>query len=868
MILAVTTVGYALISGGVVIPERGGSLTLRVESPRRVRVMFKPTGAGPAQPNLAEIHPEAKAPFKFKATASSFRLTTSELAITVDKKTGALTYRDHNGKLLLQEPSNARTFAPTAIGDTHAFSAVQRFNMQAGEAYFGLGGHQRSGLNYRGSTVNLVQRNTETAVPFLLSSRGYGVLSNSATAQVVNLGGDSGPIPSENLSDDQGLAGGLTGHYYEGKNFEKHVADRRDSKVDFSWLGGPVDGIGHLNFSVRWTGAIVAPRSGDYRFTTRADDGVRLYVNNKLIVDDWSVKAASEATGHVAFEAGHKYPIRVEYFQAGGESEVSLKWQMPSASQQVVWSSEFLTQEDYTFISGPKFDDIIAEYRKATGPAPLFGRWAYGLWQCKERYQTQQELLDIAKGYRDRRIPLDNIVQDWFYWDPHVWGSHDFDAKRYPSISTAIDTLHAENVHLMISVWGKFLPGSANYDELSKSGYLYPALTGEERYYDAFNPDARAMYWRQITEKLLSKGIDAWWLDASEPEVPMNKFRTTSTHLGPANEVLNAWPLMHTKGVYEGQRKAKPDSRVFILTRSAFPGQQRNAAAVWSGDVQGNWSTFGQQVSNGLNFCMSGLPYWCTDIGGFFSPPHADKSYDELFVRWYEWGTFCPIFRVHGTGTDKEPWRWAPTDEKTLVKFDKLRYKLMPYIYSLAWKVTHEGYTVMRGLPMDFGNDPKVYDIDDEFMFGPSLLIAPVTQKGATSRQVYLPKGKWYDFWTGKPVTGGQTINVKAPLSSIPIFVRAGSILPIGPVVQYASQPSTVPLELWFYPGADGKFTLYEDAGDGYGYERGQYATTELRLDNRRGTLTISDRKGSFPKMPNPLTPGPHTFRNAPAYSE
>ncbi|MHB8638111.1 MAG: TIM-barrel domain-containing protein [Fimbriimonadaceae bacterium] len=862
MLLALALTTYATIPGGIVIPEAHGALALRVESNRRIRVTFAPRGAGPAQPALALINPKATVPFTVKTDPAAVTVRTKALTVSFNRKTGALTFSDRHG-VLLREPADARTYRPVNISGTRAFAAIQRFEMQPGEAYFGLGGHQRSGLNWRGSSVTLVQRNTETAVPFMLSSRGYGILNNAACGQVVNFGGEAGPIPPEILADDAGTPGALTGHYFTGKNFDTHVGDRRDAKIAFTWTGGsPMAGIASTNYSVRWTGTIRVPRDGDYGFSTRADDGVRVWVDDKLVVDDWAEKPASNAGGHIFLKAGVAHAIRVEYFQAGGEAEVSLQWHPPSSKQEISWQSEFVTRLDYTFIAGPEFDDIIAEYRDATGAAPMFGRWAYGFWQCKERYKTQQELLDIAAGFRSRHIPIDNLVQDWFYWDPHAWGSHHFDEKRYPDMLAATTQLHDEHIHLMISVWGKFIAPSKNYTELNAAHFLYPALNGNERYYDAFDPAARAVYWRQIKDELLSKGIDAWWLDASEPEVPMNLFRPVQTHLGPAAEVLNAYPLMHTGGVYQGQRAAKAGARVFILTRSAFAGQQRNAAAVWSGDVNGDWTTFKKQVSGGLNFCMSGLPYWCTDIGGFFSRPNTDPDYQELFVRWFEWGTFNPIFRVHGTGTDKEPWRWGPEKEKILVKFDKLRYRLLPYIYSVAWKVTHEGYTMMRGLPMDFRDDPKVYDIDDEFMFGPSLLIAPVTKPGATARQVYLPGGVWYNFWTGKRLAGGRTVTVAAPLDSMPIFVRAGSIIPVGPVVEYAEHQRGAPLQLWVYPGANGHFTLYDDDGTDYGYEHGAYTTTRLTWDEVRHKLVVGKREGSYPGMgPTPKL----TTRIAPA---
>ncbi len=403
---------------------------------------------------------------------------------------------------------------------------------------------------------------------------------------------------------------------------------------------------------------------------------------------------------------------------------------------------------DYTFLYGPDLDDVIASYRQLTGAAPLFGRWAYGFWQCKERYKTQEELVGVVREFRRRQIPLDAIVQDWFYWDPFKWGSHRFDRERYPDPAAMIRDLHAMNTKLMISVWAKFVPGSDNHTEMAARGFLYPPFDkahggpdgNTEQYYDAFNPEARALYWRQIDEQLFSKGIDAWWLDATEPEIGDLKRDEprqvmAKTALGHGARQLNAYSLMTTEAVYRGQRQSDPTKRVFILTRSAFAGQQRNAAATWSGDIEATWDVFAKQVAAGINFGLSGLPYWTTDIGGFFVNEYPrggqDPSYQELFTRWYQWGAFCPIFRVHGTTVPREMWRFGEPGSwayDTQLRFDRLRYRLLPYIYSLAGHVTHGGGTILRGLPFDFRGDPRVRDIADEHMFGPAFLVSPVLQ--------------------------------------------------------------------------------------------------------------------------------------------
>jgi alpha-D-xyloside xylohydrolase len=386
-----------------------------------------------------------------------------------------------------------------------------------------------------------------------------------------------------------------------------------------------------------------------------------------------------------------------------------------------------------------------------------------------------------------------------------------------------------------------------------KLGLLYPAEPDSARYYDAFNPAARAAYWRFMRDQLYAKGIDAWWLDVSEPEVDMRTFRNVETASGPGALVLNAWPLMHTAGVYDGQLAAAPNQRVFILTRSAYAGQQRNAAATWSGDITGDWDTFARQIPAGLHFCLSGIPYWTTDIGGFFvnyEGGSENPEYRELFTRWFEWGAFCPIFRVHGTNTPKELWRFGPQFEPILVRYDNLRYRLMPYIYSQGWRVAAEAGTMMRALVMDFPDDVKARQCRDEFLFGPAFLVCPVTQKGANSREVYLPSGSsWIDFWTGATYEGGKKIQASAPIQTMPLYVRAGSIVPMGPYLQHVSEKPADPIELRIYRGANGSFCLYEDDGSTNNYKNGDYSTIPIFWNDKAGLLTIGNRSGAFPEM-------------------
>ena len=522
-------------------------------------------------------------------------------------------------------------------------------------------------------------------------------------------------------------------------------------------------------------------------------------------------------------------------------------------------SSEVADVIDYYFLYGPEFDKIIGSYRELTGEAPMFGKWAYGFWQCKNRYRSQEEILGIAKKYRDLHIPVDNIVQDWFWWNRK--GEFVFN-KNYPDPKGMMDQLHQENFHLMISIWPFFEPGSANYDYMEKKGWFVdkfkyakpPFHTSGMAVYDATNPEARKYYWDQVNEGLFSIGADAWWMDTTEPETEGQERNILLDHklaVGSGNRYLNAYPLFDTEAVYQGQRSASDKKRVFILSRSAFAGSQRNAVTAWSGDIVSDWLNFRRQVPAGLNFSLSGGPYWTTDIGGFVVGSPTSPAFRELFIRWFQYGTFNPILRVHGTRIpdENELWSYGPDAQAILVNFDRLRYRMLPYIYSLAWKTTSESYTPMRPLVMDFRGDEQAENIGDQFMYGPAFLVNPVTQPAISTRPVYLPKTSWYDFWAGTASEGGRFINAITPFDRLPLYVRAGSIVPLGPDEEWSTEKPADPMELRIYAGADGDFTLYEDENDNYNYEKGAYATIPLHWDDKGQTLTIGQRKGQFPGM-------------------
>ena len=524
---------------------------------------------------------------------------------------------------------------------------------------------------------------------------------------------------------------------------------------------------------------------------------------------------------------------------------------------------------DYYFFYGPGFDRIIASYRLATGNAPMFPKWAFGLFQSQDRYKSQAEVLSVKDKYRNSKIPIDCIVQDWFYWEPDVIGSHRFWPERYPDPKSMVTELHKANIHAMISIWPVMAKGTANYDAMAKAGNLTTVTWDNvmthtfDNYYDAHSEKARNMYWDQARDSLIApQGWDAWWVDQCEPDngTLLDERRKATFATGKGIDYFNTYSLLHSTGLYENWRKDIAGKRAFFLIRQAFAGSQRNAATLWSSDISCTWRAFKSQVPQGINACSSGIPYWTSDIGGYhfhWMPPDWSTSDNrELFTRWFQFGTFSPVFRIHGKGeralfSDN----WDAKTKATLLNYDNLRYRLLPYLYSLAWKVTNEGYTIMRSLAFDFRNDPAINSIPDQYMFGPAFLVNPVTEPGKKSRRVYLPESTaWFDFWTGEQLTGGQTIIAPAPVETIPLYIKAGSIVPMGPFLQYATEKPADPLEIRIYPGADGTFVLYEDENNNYNYEKGLFSTISFRWNDANHQLTIDKRKGKFPGMPEKRT--------------
>jgi alpha-D-xyloside xylohydrolase len=480
----------------------------------------------------------------------------------------------------------------------------------------------------------------------------------------------------------------------------------------------------------------------------------------------------------------------------------------------------------------------------------MFPEWAFGFIQCRERYHSSSEIIDTIQQFRKGDIPLDLIVQDWQYWGKYGWNAMRFDEANYPDPAALVKQIHDLHARLMVSVWSRFDPASDVGKLFKDKNYFIPNTT----WVDFFNPAAANLYWQNFSTRMLSLGIDAWWLDATEPE--NDDLHNRTIYLGSGDEYRLVYPLFATGTVYDGSRKDEPEKRVMILSRSAFLGEQRYSVATWSGDIGNGWDTLRRQVPAGLDYSASGLPYWTTDTGGFFRPgrtQYTDPAYRERFIRWLEFSTFSPLMRVHGYMTNTEPWNYGPDmveEERNLIDF---RYQLMPYIYSQAAKVTSSGGTLMRPLVMDFANDPHALDQKYEYMFGPAFLVAPVLEAGVTQAHVYAPesKGGWFDWWSGKQVASGTETMLDAPLGKIPLLVRAGSIVPIGPVEQYVKQKPDSPLELRVYSGADGHFALYDDDGLTYHYEQGQRSNISMVWNDKTNTLTLGARQGTYPNMPS-----------------
>jgi len=737
--------------------------------PSVVRVLKSPVGKAFTKESLTVIKKPQATKFTVNQQGDIVSLKSNKLKVDVDIKSGKIAYASLAGTQLLSEKEAGATFTDFDDAGSKTYTINQSFTLDKDEAIYGLGQQQRGKLSLRNAKINMVQGNTDDYVPFLVSTKGYGLFWD---------------------------------------NYSPTIFEDKPESTSF-----------------------------------RSDVGDCI---------------------------------------------------------------------DYYFMLGGNIDGSIAFMRDLSGQAPMFPLWTFGYWQSKERYKSQNELVGVVNKYRELGVPLDGIIQDWQYWgNNYLWNAMEFLNSEFPNPKKMVEDIHNQNAHLIISIWSSFGPQTKQFREMQPKGMLLNFGTwpqsGLETWppnreypsgvqpYDPYNPEARDIYWRYLNKGLFSLGIDGWWMDSSEPD--HLDFKPSDfdlkTYLGSFRKVRNAFPLMTVGGVGEHQRAASSNKRVFILTRSAFAGQQRYGANTWSGDVNSSWQSLRNQIPAGLNFSMSAIPYWNTDIGGFFANAYnrgwsegaKNPSFQELYVRWLQFGAFTPMMRSHGTDIPREIYNFGKKGETiydAIAKTINLRYSLLPYIYSTAWSVTSSQSTIMRALVMDF-NDKKVVDMNNEYLFGKSILVAPVVnaqytpeaivrsneQTGwdkkdanndtkvqpvtfaqAKSTKVYLPEGTvWYDFWTNEKIKGGQEIVKATTIDEIPLYIKSGSIIPFGPQVQYATEKRWDNLEIRVYPGANGVFSLYEDENDNYNYEKGVYSTITFTWNDANKSLTINDRKGSFPGM-------------------
>jgi alpha-D-xyloside xylohydrolase len=768
-------------------------------------------------PSMVLLQQSSIPAFKVSQDATSVVVATSRMKAIFDRHSGGLRFTDRSGNPFLSEIPGTRRLAPASIQGEPSFAVEQDFISPPGEHLFGSGEFQDGFLDIRDLPRRLTQVNSQIAIPFLLSSKGYGILwhnygltdLNPADERVVLTPSSTGKETTADVTTSQGT--------------------RREVRREGDFVG-----------------SLEIPRSGRYAFMLDVGQKMaRRYhveVDGKVVIDFSNFWLPPTTSWFSDVSAGH-HTVRIIAQQ---DDRPVLFWR-PS-KESTVLRSPVADAIDYVVFAGPTPDDVIAGYREVTGPAPLMPLWAYGYIHCRERFHSSQEILDTAAEFRKRDLPLDLLVQDWQYWGKYGWNAMKWDEQYYPDPKGMIDRLHAMNVKLMVSVWSKIDPETEVGKQFADKGYYIPGT----QWIDFFNPAAASLYWKNFSERMLSLGIDAWWQDATEPE--NDDLAGRSTFAGPGDKVRDIYPLLVNKTVYEGQRKDAPTKRVFILSRCAFLGQQRYASTTWSGDIGSSWESLKRQITAGLGYTASGLPYWTTDAGGFFRPgpgQYTDPAYHERFLRWFQFASFSPLQRVHGFQTDTEPWRYGDQVESEVRRYLDLRQQLLPYIYSQAAAVTFQGSTLMRPLVMDFAHDDQALTLKYEYMFGPAFLVSPVLEAGAIRWPVYAPAtvGGWYNFWTGSPVPSGTTTSIDAPLEQIPVLVRAGSIVPIGPVEQYTGEKPPSDLEIRVYPGTDGDFTLYEDEGTNYNYEKGLRSTIHFHWNDKRRELSIGQRGGQFSGM-------------------
>jgi len=800
----------------IVIRLENGTLTLEPLNKNAVRVRFTQVASKPAE-EMIYTEKRAVPKCKVKENDKNLSLSLEELTVEFDKQSQTLQFKGRKGNVLLREKTGGRTLLKSEIQGEPTYTVGQQFVSPPDEYLYGTGQFQDGYLNIRGLTRRLTQVNSQISIPFVLSNKGYGLLWNNYGLTDFNPA-DKQAVLIPALASDEAIT------------------------VDATSTSGNRREIRRIN---SFTGVIEVPETSSYSLLLDVGQQMArkhyLSIDGKNVIDVNNTWLPPTTSVIVELTAG-KHEIEV---QGERNDKPVLYWR--EITNETTFRSPVAQSLDYTVFAGDG-DEVIASYRSLTGASPMMPLWSLGYIHCRERYNTQNELIENAREFRQKKIPIDVIVQDWQYWGKYGWNAMQFDETRYPAPAAMTDELHNMNMRLMLSVWAKIDKQSEAGKQMAEKGYY---IAGTD-WIDFFNPAAAKLYWDNFSRRLTTLKIDAWWQDATEPENDDLQNRRVNDGTIPGEVYRNIYPLMVNKTVYEGLRRDVPEKRAMILTRCGFSGIQRYAVATWSGDVGNDWETLRRQIAGGLGQMATGVPWWTYDAGGFFRPrdQYENTEYHERFLRWLQAATFLPLMRVHGYMSNTEPWRYGDDVQRISTQYINMRYRLLPYIYSQAAAVSFAGSTLMRPLVMDFPTDIKALEQKGEYMFGKSFLVAPVTEAQVKQWAVYFPKeSDWYDFWTNERFSGGQSIQRDAPIDMIPLFVKAGSIIPFGPDVQYATEKKWDHLELRVYTGANGSFILYEDEFDNYNYESGAYTEISIEWNETARKLTFGARKGAYNGM-------------------
>ncbi|MFR9578056.1 MAG: TIM-barrel domain-containing protein [Rikenellaceae bacterium] len=782
--------------------------------------------------NYVTILEPKTVPLSVEERGGKIIVKSERLELSIDE-CGVIKYRDKSGNNLVSECSEATWIEPQDSSD----NPVSQGFVAGDEAIYGLGQYQSGMMNLRGVPVRMDQFNQEIVIPFIVSTKGYGIYWHNYSISDFNQ--PTNTLPFEDVEVEQSIVEMATaGHDAE------DVANRKVRKLALN--------LRTTKFTPKKSGLHTFFVESDVK--TRMKGDIKLIIGGDTIVNYSTIWAPTNYSGSKELVAGVEYDV---IFQNDGASVAGgVTYNEPDFNK-TTFTSSVGTKIEYYLVVGDTPSEVIYNYQDLTGRAPLFSKKSYGFWHCRERFHNQQELLENAREYRKREIPVDNIVQDWHYW-PNGTKGPEWDRGKYPDPEAMTAELAELNMNLMVSVW----PTIKNAPLLERYGISDLQYEGGTFYLDFYDERVQREYYRILSDSMFRMGVKSIWLDGSEPE---NVKNDVATVVGKFGCVANTYSLLVSKSVYEGRREEFPEERVFNLTRSAYSGQQRYGVASWSGDVAGTWEQFAEQIPAGLNFSMAGVPYWTHDIGGFFrdsrsmnpiyDSQYTNIEYIELLSRWFQFGTFSPLFRLHGYVSQTEVWRYGVEFEALARKYIDLRYALLPYIYSEAWRVTDSSNLLMSPLAYSYPEDKLTWNIDDQYLFGESIMVCPVVDYKARTRSVYLPEGEWYNFWSEEKLEGGQYVDVSAELDELPLLVKAGSIIPFGAKVQYADEESDEPIKFKIYGGADATFELYLDEGDTYNYENGKYTLLSLGYDAESNSVTLATPYDQYVKFAkNPMT--------------